>query len=86
MGLIVSPDDPNLTNGSGVNASPWVSPNDLFPLASAYLNGPAYTMSLQVIAIKNAGISGLPSVINAAVLLSAFSAGNSDLYASSRTL
>lgn len=62
MGLIVSPDDPNLTNGSGVNASPWV------------------------IAIKNAGISGLPSVINTAVLLSAFSAGNSDLYASSRTL
>ncbi|POY72479.1 hypothetical protein BMF94_4305 [Rhodotorula taiwanensis] len=62
MGLIVSPNDPNLTNASGVNASPWV------------------------IAIKNAGIKGLPSVVNAAVLLSAFSAGNSDLYASSRTL
>ncbi|BGP46382.1 hypothetical protein JCM10450v2_002226 [Rhodotorula kratochvilovae] len=62
IGLIVSPTDENLTNGSGVNASPWV------------------------IAIKNAGISGLPSVVNAAVLLSAFSAGNSDLYASSRTL
>ncbi|TNY20830.1 amino acid permease/ SLC12A domain-containing protein [Rhodotorula diobovata] len=62
IGLIVSPDDPNLTNGDGVNASPWV------------------------IAIKNAGIQGLPSVVNAAVLLSAFSAGNSDLYASSRTL
>ncbi|GAA6045805.1 hypothetical protein NBRC10513_005213 [Rhodotorula toruloides] len=62
MGLIVSPNDPNLTNADGVNASPWV------------------------IAIKNAGIKGLPSVINTVVLLSAFSAGNSDLYASSRTL
>jgi amino acid transporter len=62
MGLIVSPNDPNLTNGDGVNASPWV------------------------IAIKNAGIDSLPSVINAVVLISAFSAGNSDLYASSRTL
>ncbi|CDR38311.1 RHTO0S03e08130g1_1 [Rhodotorula toruloides] len=62
MGLIVSPNDPNLTNANGVNASPWV------------------------IAIKNAGIKGLPSVINTVVLLSAFSAGNSDLYASSRTL
>lgn len=39
-----------------------------------------------VIAIKNAGISGLPSVINAVILISAFSAGNSDLYASSRML
>ncbi|GAA6010272.1 uncharacterized protein JCM10292_002222, partial [Rhodotorula paludigena] len=62
IGLIVSPNDPNLTNGDGVNASPWV------------------------IAIQNAGISALPSIVNAAVLLSAFSAGNSDLYASSRTL
>ncbi|GAA6021318.1 hypothetical protein JCM10207_002695 [Rhodosporidiobolus poonsookiae] len=62
IGLIVSPDEPSLTEGSGVLASPWV------------------------IAIQNAGISGLPSVVNAAVLLSAFSAGNSDLYASSRTL
>lgn len=55
IGLIVSPNDPNLTNGDGVNASPWV------------------------IAIQNAGISALPSIVNAAVLLSAFSAGNSDL-------
>ncbi len=39
-----------------------------------------------VIAIENAGIKGLPSVINVVVLLAAFSAGNSDLYASSRTL
>ncbi|GAA6027826.1 hypothetical protein JCM8097_001735 [Rhodosporidiobolus ruineniae] len=63
MGLIVSPNDPSLTNGGeGVAASPWV------------------------IAIKDAGIKGLPSVINTSVLLAAVSAGNSDLYAASRTL
>ena len=39
-----------------------------------------------VIAITQAGISGLPSVINSVILISAFSAGNSDLYASSRVL
>ncbi|EIN13541.1 amino acid permease [Punctularia strigosozonata HHB-11173 SS5] len=39
-----------------------------------------------VIAIKNAGISGLPSVINAALLTSAWSAASSDLYTSSRAL
>ncbi|KZP32378.1 amino acid permease [Athelia psychrophila] len=39
-----------------------------------------------VIAIKNAGIKGLPSVINAALLTSAWSAASSDLYTSSRAL
>lgn len=39
-----------------------------------------------VIAIKAAGIKGLPSVINAAILTSAMSAGSSDLYTSSRAL
>lgn len=39
-----------------------------------------------VIAIENAGIKGLPSVINAVILTAAWSAGNSDLYAASRTL
>ncbi|KAK0505875.1 amino acid permease [Armillaria luteobubalina] len=39
-----------------------------------------------VIAIKNAGIGGLPSVINAALLTSAWSAASSDLYTSSRAL
>ncbi|KAF5339037.1 hypothetical protein D9758_014105 [Tetrapyrgos nigripes] len=39
-----------------------------------------------VIAIQNAGISGLPSVINAALLTSAWSAASSDLYTSSRAL
>jgi yeast amino acid transporter len=39
-----------------------------------------------VIAIENAKIKVLPSIINAAILTSAFSAGNSLAYASSRTL
>jgi amino acid transporter len=39
-----------------------------------------------VIAMDNAKIKALPSIINAVVLTSAFSAGNSVLYASSRTL
>ncbi|KZT66151.1 hypothetical protein DAEQUDRAFT_482566 [Daedalea quercina L-15889] len=39
-----------------------------------------------VIAIKIAGIKGLPSVINAALLTSACSAASSDLYVSSRAL
>ncbi|KAK1223783.1 hypothetical protein PQX77_013307 [Marasmius sp. AFHP31] len=39
-----------------------------------------------VIAIRNAGIDGLPSVINAALLTSAWSAASSDLYTSSRAL
>lgn len=39
-----------------------------------------------VIAINRAGIPGLPSVLNAVILISAWSAGNSDVYTSSRTL
>ena len=39
-----------------------------------------------VIAIKTAGIKVLPSIINAAILTSAWSASTSDLYSSSRAL
>ncbi|KAF8313220.1 hypothetical protein DL93DRAFT_2059214 [Clavulina sp. PMI_390] len=39
-----------------------------------------------VIAIRNAGITGLPSVINAALLTSAWSAASSDLYTASRAI
>jgi amino acid transporter len=39
-----------------------------------------------VIAIKNAGIPALPSIINAVLLTSAWSAGCADLFVSSRTL
>ena len=39
-----------------------------------------------VIAIRHAGIKGLPSLINACLLTSAWSAASSDLYTSSRAL
>lgn len=39
-----------------------------------------------VIAIRNAGISVLPSIVNAGILTSAWSAGNAYLYMSSRSL
>ena len=44
------------------------------------------TQSPYVIAIRRAGIHTLPSIINAAVFTSAFSAGNSFLFCSSRIL
>lgn len=39
-----------------------------------------------VIAIRDASISGLPSVMNAVILIAVLSVGNSSIYASSRTL
>jgi amino acid transporter len=44
------------------------------------------TSSPFVIAINNAGISGLPSVMNVVVLIAVLSVGNSSVYASSRTI
>lgn len=44
------------------------------------------TSSPFVIAINNAGIRVLPDIVNAIILTSAYSAGNSDLYAGSRIL
>lgn len=58
-----------------------VDPNDM-NLLNGSNNASA---SPFVIAINNAGINALPSIINAVILISAFSAGNSDLYAASRT-
>ncbi|KAL0242013.1 hypothetical protein I308_106187 [Cryptococcus tetragattii IND107] len=58
---------------------PYTSPNLLNGSGTA-------TASPFVIAIENAGIKALPSIVNAVLLISAWSAGNSDLYASSRTL
>ncbi|KAH7026719.1 amino acid permease/ SLC12A domain-containing protein [Microdochium trichocladiopsis] len=49
-------------------------------------SAPGAAASPFVIAIKNAGISTLPSIINAVVLSSAWSAGNSFFYASTRVL
>jgi len=59
----------------------------LVPYNDSRLLGASGTASSPfVIAVQNAQIKALPSIINAVVLTSAFSAGNSVLYASSRTL
>lgn len=50
------------------------------------LNNSGASASPFVIAIVNAGISGLPSVMNAVILVSVLSVGNSSVFASSRTL
>jgi amino acid transporter len=44
------------------------------------------TASPFVIAIRNGGIGGLPSVINAVILIAVLSVGNSSVYATSRSL
>ncbi|KHN99851.1 proline-specific permease [Metarhizium album ARSEF 1941] len=49
-------------------------------------SAPGAAQSPFVIAIQNAGIRTLPSVINAVILTSAWSAGNSFFYASTRVL
>ncbi|CCG81090.1 Predicted protein [Taphrina deformans PYCC 5710] len=61
---------------------PYNSPRLLSALAGKH----TAAASPFVLAIKNAGIPVLPHIINAVILSSAFSAGNSDLYTSSRTL
>ncbi|ORY31445.1 amino acid permease/ SLC12A domain-containing protein [Naematelia encephala] len=48
--------------------------------------GSGIAQSPWVIAIRNAGIPALPSIINACLLTSAWSAASSDLYTSSRAL
>ncbi|KAH9839004.1 amino acid permease [Rhodofomes roseus] len=60
----------------------------LVPYTDDRLNLPNTTAAASpfVIAIQTAGIRGLPSLINACLLTSAWSAGNSDLYCSSRAL
>ncbi|CEQ40889.1 SPOSA6832_02557, partial [Sporobolomyces salmonicolor] len=58
-----------------------VSPND-----PGLINNSGAAASPWVIGIEKAGIKVLPSIINAVILVAAFSAGNSDLYAASRTL
>jgi amino acid transporter len=44
------------------------------------------TASPFVIAIQNAGIEGLPSIMNVVIMITVLSVGNSSIYASSRTL
>ena len=60
-----------------------ITPSNAEGLVSGTGNADA---SPWVIAIKNAGIHGLPSVINAGILTSAWSSGNAYLYMSSRAL
>ncbi|KZP02439.1 amino acid permease [Athelia psychrophila] len=67
----------------GVIVIGWLVPYNDPRLLSKAANA---TASPFVIAISNAKIKALPSIINAVILISAFSAGNSDLYAASRTL
>lgn len=62
VGLLVPYNDPQLSNGTGARASPWV------------------------IAVQQASVSGLPSVINAVILTSATSSANAFLYTGSRYL
>jgi amino acid transporter len=53
---------------------------------ASLLSGVGAAKSPWVIAIQEAGIKGLPSVINAVVLTSAWSSGNASLYNASRVL
>jgi amino acid transporter len=63
-----------------------VSSTDPRLLNAISQGAPGVAASPFVIAIVNGGINGLPSVINAVVLTSAWSAGNSFFYASTRVL
>ncbi|KAA1088612.1 hypothetical protein PGTUg99_006712 [Puccinia graminis f. sp. tritici] len=60
----------------------------LVPFTSPQLLGGSSdaTSSPFVIAIKSAGISALPDIVNVVILTAVFSAANSDLYAGSRIL
>lgn len=62
-------------------------PYDDDKLSRAYKDGePGAAASPYVVAMRRLGISGLPDVVNAAVLTAAFSAGNSYVYCASRSL
>ena len=63
-----------------------VSREDPLLLDAIDNNDPGVAASPFVIAIANGGISALPSIINAVVLTSAWSAGNAFFYASTRVL
>ncbi|KAG6005296.1 hypothetical protein E4U21_000271 [Claviceps maximensis] len=63
-----------------------VSSRDPRLLNAINLSAPGAAQSPFVIAIQNAGIKTLPSIINAVILTSAWSSGNSMFYASTRIL
>lgn len=62
---------------------PYDNPELLSSSSAANANAVA---SPFVIAIKNAGIEGLPSVFNAVIMIAVLSVGNSSIYGSSRTM
>lgn len=63
-----------------------VSSSDPHLLAAIASDSPGAGRSPFVIAINNAGIKALPSIINAIILSSAWSSGNAFLYSGSRNL
>jgi amino acid transporter len=86
-GLLVPYDDPRLLGSSDTdaNASPFVIAirDGKWPLDSYNLSNNQKT---QLTTPLTAGIAGLPSVMNAVILIAVLSVGNSSIYASSRTL
>jgi yeast amino acid transporter len=60
---------------------PFTDPNLLNNSSGADANASPF-----VIAVKNAGIATVPTIINAVILISVLSVGNAAVYASSRTL
>lgn len=60
----------------------------LVPYTDSRLGGGSYDASASpfVIAIRNAGISGLPSVINVVIMIAVLSVGNSSVFGCSRTI
>jgi amino acid transporter len=60
---------------------PYTDPNLLNGTGSSDANASPF-----VIAVRNAGIGGIPSVMNVVIMIAVLSVGNSSIYGSSRTL
>lgn len=87
-GMLVSADDPRLLRGdSTASTSPFVIASESTSVPCKLSKFLALMCgSLAFSQVVNAGIKGLPSVVNAVLLVSAWSSGNSVLYAASRVL
>src|SRR5436853_7905943 len=60
---------------------PYNEPNLLNGSSSSYVNASPFA-----IAVRNAGVGGLPSVMNVVIMIAVLSVSNSSIYGSSRTL
>jgi amino acid permease len=60
---------------------PYTDPDLLNGTGSSDANASPF-----VIAVRNAGIGGIPSVMNVVIMIAVLSVGNSSIYGSSRTL